>query len=136
MHYSSGMGTSRARRTVRWIVIAVSTPILLLSWYIAAWFAVSRAIHNGYINGTTAQTIRPAFVPLLKYCESELPGARRLCDLWWRVNPRFTVITIDGMVPVQLESIETTIGFRSGPPMSNEVVWIRTSPLAPPYRTE
>jgi hypothetical protein len=55
--------------------------------YIGTWLAVSRAEHDGFITAQTVQIVRPAFVPLISYGESDRPGAGLLRELWWMVNP-------------------------------------------------
>ena len=84
------MPASRRRRIVQWTAIAVVSPVMLLAWYVAVWLSVSHAEYDGAISGQTTLRLRPLFVPILTYCESELPGSDRLADLWWRLFPRFS----------------------------------------------
>lgn len=77
----------RTRRVVRRIALTLAAVVLLLVWYVGAWLTVSRAEHDRMITAATARKVRPAFVPILKYCDSDLPGAGFLSHLWWSVNP-------------------------------------------------
>ncbi|MFO1092256.1 MAG: hypothetical protein U0992_02945 [Planctomycetaceae bacterium] len=81
------MTTTRKRRIVRrilWISLAI---VLLPAWYAASWMMISRLALDNYISNSTAEATRPVFKPLLRFCESDLPGAHALSDLWWSVNP-------------------------------------------------
>jgi len=81
------MPCSRTRRTVRRSMLAVAAVVLLPVWYAAAWLIVSRAAHDGVISGNTVMTVRPAFVPIKRYCDADFPGGTVLRDLWWKFNP-------------------------------------------------
>jgi hypothetical protein len=61
--------------------------VTLPAWYIAAWFAVSRAAGIGIISVGIADSLRPAFSPIIRYCDTGRPGASRLSELWWTLNP-------------------------------------------------
>jgi hypothetical protein len=106
------MPCTRRRRIVRRAVMALAVVLLLPVWYVAAWLAVSRAAHDGMIRPATVLTIRPAFAPLITYCESELPAAAWLRGVWWRINP----VTV-----------------RHGKSLTGSagVTWVETSALAP-----
>jgi hypothetical protein len=80
------MPASRCR-IIRWTVVAVVAPVLLLASYVSAWLCVSRAVHDGHLTVADTNPIRPIFAPLIRYSESELPGAQLLKRLWWKVNP-------------------------------------------------
>lgn len=73
-------------RVRRRTLFALAVVVLLPAWYVATWIVVSRAAHKGTISRTTAATIRPAFVPILSYCDSSLPASDALVSLWWDVN--------------------------------------------------
>jgi hypothetical protein len=81
------MPSNRPRRIVRWVLLTLTAVVLLPFWYVGAWLVVSRADCGGHISPAFVQKLRPAFVPLLTYCSSDLPGSRTLCRIWWRVNP-------------------------------------------------
>lgn len=81
------MAEPRKRRIVRRVLWTFAAVAVLPVWYLAAWLTVSRAEHDRIINFATAQKVRPAFVPLLSYCESDLPGSGVLRRTWWLVNP-------------------------------------------------
>jgi len=81
------MPLTRRHRIVRRAVMALVVVVLLPIGYVGVWLAISRAEHDGHIGRATVQGIRPAFVPLVRYCESELPGSDVLGEMWWLVNP-------------------------------------------------
>ena len=81
------MLNTRHRRIVRWGLLGVCGILLLPVWYVLTWLAVSRAAGDGLIGNSTATFIRPAFLPLIRYCDQPRPGARTLSELWWRTNP-------------------------------------------------
>jgi hypothetical protein len=80
------MSTEHKRRFVRRVALCVSVVLLLPIWYVAAWLAVSRAAHDGYISVNSVALVRPVFVPLKSYCDAKRPGGAVLRDLWWTVN--------------------------------------------------
>jgi hypothetical protein len=81
------MPATRSRRIIRWTTIAIVTPVLLLVSYVSSWLCVSRAVHEGHLTVADTARLRPVFIPLIAYSESQLPGGRRLQRLWWKVNP-------------------------------------------------
>jgi hypothetical protein len=90
------MATSRKRRFVKRAVLAVAGVVLLVSGYVSSWFTVSWAERTGTIAPLTAERLRPAFFPVLQFCESDLPGAGILADAWWRMNPPVVVNAVSG----------------------------------------
>jgi hypothetical protein len=104
------------RRILRRVALTIATVALLPLWYVAAWLTVSRAEHDRLISFSTAQRVRPAFVPLLRYCESELPGSRLLGRTWWYVNPP-VIEKLVVSTPMGVEAIGT--------------IWIESSLQAP-----
>jgi len=80
------MPCPRRRRTVRRVALCIAAVLLLPVWYVAAWLAVSRAAHDGYISVNSVAMVRPVFVPLKSYCDAKRPGGAVLRDLWWTVN--------------------------------------------------
>jgi hypothetical protein len=83
----SAMAEPRKRRIVRRAVMALVVVVLLPVWYVGAWLAVSRAERDGLAASRTLERAYPVFVPLLRYCESDWPGADLLSRVWWKVNP-------------------------------------------------
>jgi hypothetical protein len=82
---------TRQRRIVRSLVLVVVAPLLLIAGYISTWLVVSRAARENLIGSNTALNLRPAFAPLIRFCDTEYPGGVALNGLWWRVNPRHVV---------------------------------------------
>jgi hypothetical protein len=80
------MLNTRPRRIIRRAVIAVAGTMLLLSGYVTAWL-VSRAYGAGLLSSPAGAVIGPAFAPIKRYCDAELPGGIFLRDLWWTVSP-------------------------------------------------
>ena len=70
--------------------------VLLVVWYVGAWLLVSRAAREGMIGWGTAKLIRPAFAPLILYCDTRLPGGDAVSDLWHAVAGRPTVSSYVG----------------------------------------
>jgi hypothetical protein len=74
-------------------LVAISTPgcDMMRGWPnladAGAWMLVSRLALDKYISNATAEATRPVFSPLIRYCESDLPGAHALGNVWWHVNP-------------------------------------------------
>jgi hypothetical protein len=56
--------------------------------YPAAWLLASWSMHNDRISCETAEAVRTAFWPIIRYCDSDLPGSDALTNLWWSVNPQ------------------------------------------------
>src|SRR5262245_37143242 len=94
--YDAGMPEPRKSRIVRLAVMVVAAVVLLLSGYVSSWFTVSWAERTGTIAPLTAERLRPAFFPVLQFCESDLPGAGILADAWWRMNPPVVVNAVSG----------------------------------------
>jgi hypothetical protein len=90
---------SRKRRIVRTVVLMLALPLLLLTGYVSTWIAVSKSARENFISQNTALTLRPAFAPLIRFCDSESPGGAELNRLWWTINPRKIV----GNGDVQME---------------------------------
>lgn len=130
---SRAMPVSRSRRIVKCAWISAAVLMLLPVWYVSAWLTVSRAEHDGHISITTAQKIRPAFAPLLDYCESELPASGLLRHIWWSVNPPVVLKTtpsrgrgafgriwlIPALSPPRTAAVDETI-FAEFPPQATE----------------
>src|SRR5690349_12126936 len=109
------MPMQRRRRIVRTVLWTCAALVLLPVWYIVTWLTVSRAEHEGHVGLGTAHKLRPAFVPLLHYSDSELPGSELLRRTWWFVNP-----------PVIVKGRTTSSG-----EVFAGTIWIG-SPLQPP----
>jgi len=77
------MHTTRSRRIIRRAVMALAVVVLLPVWYVGTWLVLSRAAREDMIDGSMTAQIRPAFVPLIWYCNSDLAGAELLHDIWW-----------------------------------------------------
>lgn len=84
--HSSCDGDMAGHRQRR-IALTIAAVILLPVWYVLAWLTISRAERDGHISLALAKKFQPAFVPLLSFCESELPGAGVLGHVFWSVNP-------------------------------------------------
>lgn len=78
---------TRKRRIVKRVLLALGACVLLLASYVASWVCVSHAGLKRYIASATAEKTRPVFAPIIRYSDSDLPGADALCHLWWFVNP-------------------------------------------------
>jgi hypothetical protein len=65
--------------------MAVASVVLLLSGYVSAWLAVSRSDKYGI--DIDHERLVPVFDPVIRYADSDLPGATALSDLWWSINP-------------------------------------------------
>ena len=81
------MPTTRSRRIVRRAVLVQAGCVLLPIWSVGAWLSVSRARHDGVINGATAATLAPAFAPVRHDSGREFPGSHQLRYIWWVLNP-------------------------------------------------
>lgn len=90
-------GDMTAHRRRR-IALTIAAVILLPVWYVLTWLTISRAERDGHISLALTQKLRPAFVPLLEYCESERLGSSVLGQVWWSVNPPriFTGVSDNG----------------------------------------
>lgn len=93
--------SSRSHRITRCGVSIVAATTLLAVWYVAAWLTASRAVHDGIVSMQTAQTIRPAFVPLIRFCNSDLPASGWLRCVWLSVNPPQTAYGLPGTLVVR-----------------------------------
>jgi hypothetical protein len=80
------MPAAGRRRIIRWTVIAVVAPVLLLTSYVSAWLVLPKAAMKGIIPWTIADAVEPVFVPIDLYCNSDLPGAKNLNALWFQIN--------------------------------------------------
>jgi hypothetical protein len=67
--------------------MVLAVVVWLPVWYVGSWIAVARLTDAGFISLTTAKMVRPAFVPIQLYCESTMPGAETLTQVYWSVNP-------------------------------------------------
>jgi hypothetical protein len=72
------------RRTVGRVLLAVV--VLLPAWYVAAWLGVSLAVNHGIVGAGAGEAVRPAFKPLILYCDLRKPGSDTLHRLWWTVS--------------------------------------------------
>jgi hypothetical protein len=81
------MAATRRRRIIRWTVIAVVAPLLLLSSYVSAWLAMSSIVQKGVATTTAYPTVTTSFRPIYWYCMYDLPGGRTLRKMWWTVIP-------------------------------------------------
>jgi len=81
------MTNTRPRRIVRRAVMTLVGIVLLIGWYVGAWLAVGHAEAKTLLSCTAVERIQPAFVPIIKYCESALPGSVFLERVWWKANP-------------------------------------------------
>src|SRR5262245_60471502 len=87
MRHSLPQRMKNSRRIVRRAVMALAVVVLPV-WYVAAWLAVSRATHDGFISGPMAARLAPVFAPIRHYAgRYSGPGSRELYDAWWAVNP-------------------------------------------------
>jgi hypothetical protein len=55
--------------------------------YLSAWLAWPRVYGHGILSARTEAAIEAAFTPLDVYCNSDLPGAESLLQLYIRLNP-------------------------------------------------
>lgn len=78
---------TRRRRIVSRSVLALAVVALLVSGYVGAWLAVSRAARDGLIDKPVAKRIATVFSPIVSYCRAEQPGCELLSRLFWTVNP-------------------------------------------------
>lgn len=67
-------------------MITLAVVLMLPVWYVAAWLAVSRVARQGFVSGTVAANVSPAFAPIRRYSGSDLPGGHWLYSSWWRMN--------------------------------------------------
>ena len=74
------------RPIVRWTVIAIVAPVLLLASYVSAWLAFPQVAGSDVIPMTVVDAIDPLFAPIDAYCASDLPGAESLDELWMELN--------------------------------------------------
>lgn len=71
------MPATRRRRILRWTVIAVVAPVLLLMAYASAYIALPVLVENEIVSGWNQyQLNRTVFSPLCDYEQSRLPGAK------------------------------------------------------------
>jgi len=84
---------SRKRRFARRAVLVATG--LLPVWYVGAWLFVSWTFQDECPFRWASRPfvhVTKVFFPLVKYCESDLPGADLLGRLWWRVNAGQTTL--------------------------------------------
>ena len=80
------MPTTRRRRIVRRAVMPLAILPLLLSGYVGSWLVFSMAAQANLVPLGIGSTVVPLFGPLVRYSESDWPGAVQLRALWWRLN--------------------------------------------------
>jgi hypothetical protein len=83
-------------RIIRRAVMALAVVVLLPGWYVASWLSISRLADEGFVSRGTTNTIRPAFEPVLLYCECGMPGADVLTKTYWAVNPTPPDVFVSG----------------------------------------
>lgn len=91
----------RNRRLIRRGILTVSGIVLLVSGYVGAWLAVSKAVQVrastlGMISPIGSSpprprfqlhSLSPAFRPIVGYSRSTMPGAECLRQMWWWAVP-------------------------------------------------
>jgi hypothetical protein len=76
----------KARRTLRRALLVLAAIVLLPVVYVASWLGVSRAVNTGLVSVGVGETLRPAYKPLILYCDLKKPGTDTLHRLWWSVS--------------------------------------------------
>ena len=80
------MTASTKQRIRRCAVLAAIAIVLLPVAYVASWLGVSRAVNTGTVGIGFGEAVRPAFKPLILYCDLQKPGTDTLHRLWWSVS--------------------------------------------------
>lgn len=77
------MTVSRRRRIVRRALLVCTGTMVLFSWYVCAWIAMGKAEGRQLLRQRTLDSARSCFLPLIEYCESDLPGSALLSRVYW-----------------------------------------------------
>ena len=78
----------RRRRIDRTVKLVIAAIVLLPAAYVMSWLVLSRAVNHGVVSPDVAAWVRPAYRPLILYCDLQRPGADTLTSLWWKFTAK------------------------------------------------
>lgn len=81
------IAATRKRRRIRAAALTAVAILVFVNGYVGSWLAVSHSAHHGHISPAVTNAVAPLFRPITGYCGKELPGAKLLNAMWWKVNP-------------------------------------------------